>query len=966
MAVPEQTPYIEHTGNGATTSFSLGFQCESKDHLIVLVDEIEPPIATWSLTGGNVVFTTAPAAGKKIKLQRNTPFGRTTNYQSFNNSFRPQTVNIDFDRIWWKLQELGVADWLMKLYVDRLHQQQEQKINDLKGYVDDRDDELRAYLLEEIRKQGVALDQLDEYYNYLMQRLAQIAVDKGWDASFVVDASGDTQQDINDFGGAKWRNKAGGYALGATVKLDNGDIVKSTVANNTVNPNVSMLGWVFDSELLLESFGAKEGADATLAVQKAFNYLRTIGGGEIKTNLQKIIISDVCIYHDNTVFDFNKCKVEFIGSGKIAGAIYNADKTAFVAAGEAEVYYKSNKTRAINNPNARITSNALLKSQSIIVDNVAGFAVGDFIFVSNGYCDMWRVMEQYASTGLPVNRSFQDWVRPDVDLWRCEIAKIKSITGNTIVLEDQLENDYMAVPKTYGFFSDENSRADAIGWNYPTIEKLNGASNCTFKNIEAVNNGATHSIISYLGVNNNILDSVGSGTGQAFEFQTCYNSHMLRNYIFSEKIGQSIRRGSSMCIMANATAHYRGYDATLLIWEGSNLCLANNIIVEGTGGNINHAKSGFYFNTAWNCTGTNIQGKNVQAVVDTSFCRGGIFVDGITGTNCDSLIGSYASFDVKATTGIKKGAYKDSISEYDPSLFYVLESNNIDFSGLKDSTKYSSSKTNGRAHIYKSFAVKLKDIEAENVVLWNSVDDSKTLDPSKYKMKVSGSVFKSMYLTQTYNDGEAQTRRSYVKDTDFMQFVNISNTHNTEFKGVEILGRDVTKSVILTISAFTRFIDSVIKNGTNGIDFRGTGNVGTEAICSQIYMSNTSVEAPTKFLNYIDPVDVVFNNTIYPKSMDIKYITGLSEYPALKTFANPSGNGNRIGWYLVESPFTGTTRSFTTAELSSASHSVNMPVRKWLGCEVYNTTIGKFMKATGRSSNSTWVSTDGLTTITPA
>ncbi|UUG68477.1 hypothetical protein [Acinetobacter phage TCUAN2] len=60
---------------------------------------------------------------------------------------------------------------------------------------------------------------------------------------------------------------------------------------------------------------------------------------------------------------------------------------------------------------------------------------------------MWRVMEQYESTGLPVNRSFQDWVRPDVDLWRCEIVKIKSITGNTIVLEDQLENDYMAVPK---------------------------------------------------------------------------------------------------------------------------------------------------------------------------------------------------------------------------------------------------------------------------------------------------------------------------------------------------------------------------------------------------------------------------------------------------------------------------------------------------------------------------------------
>lgn len=186
MAVPEQTPYIEHIGNGVTTSFALKFQCESKDHLIVLVDEIEPPIETWSLTGGNVVFTTAPAADKKITLQRNTPFSRTTDYQSYNNSFRPPAVNKDFDWIWLKLQELGVADWILGARIDAL-----------KNYVDRKDDELKAYLMEEIRKQGVALDQLDEYYNYLMQRLAQIAVDKGWDASFVVDGN-ENQHEINN------------------------------------------------------------------------------------------------------------------------------------------------------------------------------------------------------------------------------------------------------------------------------------------------------------------------------------------------------------------------------------------------------------------------------------------------------------------------------------------------------------------------------------------------------------------------------------------------------------------------------------------------------------------------------------------------------------------------------------------------------------------------------------------------
>lgn len=139
MAVSEQTPYIEHTGNGVATSFSLGFQCESKDHLIVLVDEIEPPIATWSLNGGNVVFTTAPAAGKKITLQRNTPFSRNVDYQAYNNSFKPQPVNNDFDKIWLKLQELGVTNWLT-----------DTDIKNLSAYVNSLNDETR-----------------DEFYNNL-------------------------------------------------------------------------------------------------------------------------------------------------------------------------------------------------------------------------------------------------------------------------------------------------------------------------------------------------------------------------------------------------------------------------------------------------------------------------------------------------------------------------------------------------------------------------------------------------------------------------------------------------------------------------------------------------------------------------------------------------------------------------------------------------------------------------------
>lgn len=113
MAVQSQTPYQEDIANGVTTVFPLQFDCDNKDHLIVLIDGVEADSLTWALANKQVVFTTAPALNKKITFQRNTPYRRDRNYQTYDNSFRPDPVNKDFDRLWWKSQELGVADWLL-------------------------------------------------------------------------------------------------------------------------------------------------------------------------------------------------------------------------------------------------------------------------------------------------------------------------------------------------------------------------------------------------------------------------------------------------------------------------------------------------------------------------------------------------------------------------------------------------------------------------------------------------------------------------------------------------------------------------------------------------------------------------------------------------------------------------------------------------------------------------------------
>jgi len=62
-------------------------------------------------------------------------------------------------------------------------------------------------------------------------------------ASNVVDGN-QTQAEINLYGGKKYDMPVGGYPSDARVLLDNGDIVKSTIANNTNDPNMDMTGWI--------------------------------------------------------------------------------------------------------------------------------------------------------------------------------------------------------------------------------------------------------------------------------------------------------------------------------------------------------------------------------------------------------------------------------------------------------------------------------------------------------------------------------------------------------------------------------------------------------------------------------------------------------------------------------------------------------------------------------------------------
>lgn len=188
MAVPEQTPYVEYDGNGVSKVFPLTFDCNNSDHLIVLVNDVEPSHGSWSLdaTTDTVTFILPPVAGSIIKIQRDTPMSRSTQYQSYNNSFRPASVDDDFDTIWRKMQELGVLNWLAN-----------NNIKDLNEYVDSLNGETKAIFVAMIEEQGLSLAQLDGYVDQLYQKLVNTSIEKGWLAEFIA-YENTSQQVVND------------------------------------------------------------------------------------------------------------------------------------------------------------------------------------------------------------------------------------------------------------------------------------------------------------------------------------------------------------------------------------------------------------------------------------------------------------------------------------------------------------------------------------------------------------------------------------------------------------------------------------------------------------------------------------------------------------------------------------------------------------------------------------------------
>lgn len=191
MSVPNQIPESNYMGNGTTKTFAANFEYASDSDVFVTVNGVTPEIGQVTFANGVFTFITAPANGTAVRVYRSTPIERDTEYDNHDNVFRPRVVNIDFDRIWFVLQEyllsLGITNTrITQEIADRIQADAE-----MMNYILNEDNELKAdYILRD--------ENLKKYIDQTLGALLELPDFQGIEAQFVKDSSGKNQQEINN------------------------------------------------------------------------------------------------------------------------------------------------------------------------------------------------------------------------------------------------------------------------------------------------------------------------------------------------------------------------------------------------------------------------------------------------------------------------------------------------------------------------------------------------------------------------------------------------------------------------------------------------------------------------------------------------------------------------------------------------------------------------------------------------
>lgn len=107
MTVTSQENKIFFVGNGVATEFCIPFPFFENTHLSVYqqLNGIQTVRTDWTVSGGNIVFDTAPVPGAQIVIMREVPITQETEYRE-NDILSAATLERSFDVLTMQVQQL--------------------------------------------------------------------------------------------------------------------------------------------------------------------------------------------------------------------------------------------------------------------------------------------------------------------------------------------------------------------------------------------------------------------------------------------------------------------------------------------------------------------------------------------------------------------------------------------------------------------------------------------------------------------------------------------------------------------------------------------------------------------------------------------------------------------------------------------------------------------------------------------
>lgn len=206
MTVENQLPIQHFIANGNTTIFALNFQVEGKDNIDVYLNDelIKMDYYNYDNALNAIVFNVAPKQDAQVTLKRDTVVDRSIQYATYNNTFRPETLNTDLDRIIRILQEQGYTDSKISYDLAQEIYKRSQQNTELKKQIDSNTLSLADINLiqnqEKIERinadKEVALSARD-YTNFMLKANNSSNIFEGIADNIVITQSGDTQRQIN-------------------------------------------------------------------------------------------------------------------------------------------------------------------------------------------------------------------------------------------------------------------------------------------------------------------------------------------------------------------------------------------------------------------------------------------------------------------------------------------------------------------------------------------------------------------------------------------------------------------------------------------------------------------------------------------------------------------------------------------------------------------------------------------------